>query len=45
MKKQIKYKSPEILMIDCDKRKSDKLLKEGFNIETGTLGRKYLIRR
>lgn len=43
IKKEIKYKIPEILMIDCDECECKKLKEKGFNIETGTFGRKYKI--
>ena len=33
IKKEVTYKKPEILMIDCDKEESDKLKEKGFNIE------------
>ena len=43
IKKEVTYKKPEILMIDCDKEESDKLEEKGFNIELGTFGKKYKI--
>ncbi len=43
IKKEVTYKKPEILMIDCDKEESDKLKEKGFNIELGTFGKKYRI--
>ena len=42
-KSEITYKSPEILMIDCDKGESDKLKEKGFNIELGSFGKKYKV--
>ena len=41
--REVTYKKPEILMIDCDKEESDKLKEKGFNIELGTFGKKYKI--
>lgn len=43
IKKEVTYKKPEILMIDCDKEESDKLKEKGFNIELGTFVKKYKI--
>ena len=40
---EIEYESPEILMIDFENSVVDNLKKDGFNIETGTFGKKYKI--
>jgi hypothetical protein len=40
---EIKYKTPEILMIDCDENECEKLKEKGFNIAIGTFGKKYKI--
>ncbi len=42
-KSEVLYNSPEILMIDCEKVESDKLIEKGFNIEIGTFGKIYKI--
>ena len=43
IKIETKYKTPEILMIDCDKGESDKLKEKGFNIELGSFVKKYIV--
>lgn len=40
---KVKYNSPEILMIDCDEKESNKLKEKGFNIEVGSFGKKHKI--
>ncbi len=38
-----KFKTPEILLIDCEDKVIDKLKESGFNIEVGSFGKKYKI--
>lgn len=40
---EVKYNVPEILMIDCDEKESNKLKEKGFNIELASFGKKYKV--
>lgn len=36
-----KYQTPKILLVDIDEKTTNKLIEKGFNIDTGTFGKKY----
>ena len=42
-KEKVIYKTPKILMIDCEEKLSEKVKKNGFDVEVGTFGTKYKV--